>query len=136
MITTEYTPLEKEVEIVSFDDDDAEFTNRNIAAFRYKGEQHQVSTWKEMLVDLCKLLYKEKTTEMIYLATKCMYLHSMQQYYTSMVAENCHVWTSNSTKTKQGIIQYIFKELNIAPSDLEIELLPISEKGNSESEED
>lgn len=136
MITSEYVPLEKEIEVVSFDDDDAEFTNRSIAAYRYKGERHIVTTWKEMLVELCKLLYRERTTEMLYLATKNMHLYSSKQNYTSMIAENCHVWSSNSTKTKQGILQYIFKELNIAPSDLEIELLPISEKENNETNED
>ena len=128
--------LEKEVEIISFDDDDADFTNRSIAAFRYRGEQHQVSTWKEMLVELCKLLYKEKPTEMLYLSTKNTNLYSQQHNYTSMIAENCHVWSSNSTKSKQTVIQYMFKELNIAPSDLEIELLPISDKNDDGIDED
>ena len=136
MITTDYTPLEKEVEIISFDDDDADFTNRSIAAFRYRGEQHQVSTWKEMLVELCKLLYKEKPTEMLYLSTKNTNLYSQQHNYTSMIAENCHIWSSNSTKSKQTVIQYMFKELNIAPSDLEIELLPISDKNDDGIDED
>lgn len=134
MITTSYVPLEKDVDVVSLDDDDVEFTGRLISAYIYKGERHQVTTWKDMLVEVCKTLYAEKPTEMLYLATKNSYLYSKEESFTSIIAENCHVWSANSTKSKRGILLYIFKELNISPSLLEIELVPLGV--NEDSEED
>lgn len=124
MITTAYEPLEKAVDVVSLDDDDVEFTGRAISAYILRGERHQVTTWKDMLVDVCKTLYGEKPTEMLYLATKNSYLYSKEESYTSIIAENCHVWSANSTKSKRGTLLYIFKELNISPSVLEVELVP------------
>lgn len=135
MIETAYEPLEKEVEVVSFDDDDIEFTGRKIAGYRYKGSSHKVLSWKDMLVEVCKILYHEKPTEMIYLATRNDNVYSDVKPYTSMIAENCHVWTSNSTRVKRGILLYIFRELNISPSDLEIELIPLNEDVNNDIEE-
>lgn len=133
MITTAYEPLEKAVDVVSLDDDDVEFTGRAISAYILRGERHQVTTWKDMLVDVCKTLYSEKPTEMLYLATKNSYLYSKEESYTSVIAENCHVWSASSTKSKRGTLQYIFKELNISPSVLEVELVP---QGNSDEIED
>lgn len=122
-----YSPLEKELEIVSLDDDDIELTGRKIAGFRYHGERHPDIVWKNLLVDVCKLLYQEKPTEMLYLASRENNLHSHSNDNYSYVADNCYVWSSNSTKTKRGILLYIFKEVGISPSELEIELIPENE---------
>ena len=134
MITSAYVPLEKNVDVVSLDDDDVEFTGRSISAYIYNGERHQVTTWKDMLVEVCKTLYGEKPTEMFYLSTKNSYLYNHEESYTSVVAENCHVWSANSTKSKRITLLYIFKELNVSPSLLEIELVP--QGANGESDED
>ena len=91
------------------------------------------ATWKEMLVEVCKTLFSEKPTEMLYLATKNYTLFSKEEGYTTQVAENCHVWSANSTKSKQQSLLYIFNELNISPAVLEIELVP---QINSEEGED
>ena len=133
MITTAYEPLEKAVDVVSLDDDDVEFTGRAISAYILRGERHQVTTWKDMLVDVCKTLYGEKPTEMLYLATKNSYLYSKDEGYTTIIAENCYVWSANSTRSKRATLQYIFKELNIPPSVLEVELVP---QGNSDDAEE
>ena len=135
MITTDYKPLEKEVDVVSLDDDDVEFTGRMISAYIYKGERHQVTTWKDMLVEVCKTLYGEKPTEMLYLATKNSYLYSKEESFTSAIAENCHVWSSSNTKSKRSTLLYIFKELNISPSFLEIELVPQGVNGDADEDE-
>ena len=124
MMKSEYKPLEKEYEIVSLDDDDIELTGRKIAGFRYRGERHPDIVWKNLLIDVCKLLYAEKPTEMLYLATKSYYLHPSPKDIYSYVADNCYVWSSTSTKTKRATLLYIFEKIGIAPSELEIELLP------------
>ncbi len=127
MISSDYVPLEKELEIVSLDDDDIELTGRKIAGFRLHGERHPDIVWKNLLVDVCKLLYKEKPTEMLYLATKELNLHAHSNENFSYVADNCYIWSSNSTRTKRAILLYIFKEIGISPSELEIELVPESD---------
>ncbi len=122
MITSVYTPVEKEFDVVSLDDDDVEFTGRKIAGYRYMGNRHDAESWKDMLINVCKILYAEKPYEMLYLATKNFNLHEKGSSYTSEVANGCHVWSSNNTKYKIITLRYIFEELNISPSELEIEL--------------
>ncbi len=124
MITTAYEPLEKAVDVVSLNDDDAEFTGRSISAYIFRGERHPVTTWKDMLVEVCKNLFSEKPTDMLYLATKNSMLFIKDEGYTTRIADNCYVWSANSTKNKQSVLLYIFKELNISPSILEVELVP------------
>ncbi len=135
MITTNYQPLEREVESIYLDDEDIEFTGRKLASFTYQGEQHHVTVWKDLLVDVCKLLYHEKPTEMLYLATKDYCLHPQQKDNNTKVAEDCYVWSANSTKSKRAILLYIFKEIGIAPSELVIGLVPVTETTNEDIEE-
>lgn len=125
MIESDYIPLEKEYEIVSFDDEEYEFTGREILGFRYREERHKVNTWKEMLVHVCKLMYNENPSSMTYLCSKNWWVHDTEAKDRSYVADNCYVHTSCSTNTKRSILNYLFKELNIPPSVLEFELTPI-----------
>lgn len=127
MITSKYVPLEKEVDVMAIDDDDVELKGRRVHAFRYKGEKHPVWSWKDLLVELCKILYNEYPSEMIYLATKEDNLFSSPTAYTTPVNTDCHVFSSNDTRTKRNVILYILKELGINPSELELELEPINE---------
>lgn len=136
MISTQYVPLEREVEIVSIDDDDTDLKGRTITAFRYNGAKHNVSSWKMMLVEVCKLIFNEYPTEMLYLATKNNYLHDSAQDYTTPVVENCHVWASNDTRSKRNVLLYIFKELGIDPSILELELVPLNNNVVDDNVED
>ncbi len=127
MIETTYTPLEKELDIVSLDDDDVEVTGRKIAGYRYRGSRHDAESWKDMLVNVCKILYDEKPYEMLYLATKNLWLHEKSNHNTSEVAKGCHVWSASSTKTKISTLRYIFEGLSISPSELEIELYQVED---------
>ena len=136
MISTQYVPLEREVEIVSIDDDDTDLKGRTITAFRYNGTKHIVTSWKMMLVEVCKLIFNEYPTEMLYLATKNNYLHDSAQDYTTPVVENCHVWASNDTRSKRNVLLYIFKELDLDPSVLELELVPLNNNVVDDNVED
>jgi len=73
---------------------------------------------------------------MLYLATRNNNLYSREQNYTTKVAENCYVWTSNDTRTKRSVLLYIMKEVGINPSDLELELVPLNDNAISDSVED
>ena len=131
MIATQYVPLERETEVVSLDDDDIELKGRTITAFRYKGIKHDVWSWKMMLVEVSKLLFKEYTSEMLYLATKNYCYHAKEQDNLTKIADNCYVWSANDTKSKRGVLLYLFKELGVAPSELELVLVPLNDNSNS-----
>lgn len=135
MVTSEYVPLEKEYELVSFDDEEYELTGRTILGFRYREERHQVSTWKEMLVQVCKLMYNENPSTMTYVTSKDNWVHEDDSKERSKVAERCYVFSSCSTNTKRSILNYLFKELSIPSNVLEFELVPLVDKVTDSEEE-
>lgn len=135
MITTQYKPLEKEFESVAFTDDDIELTGRFISGFEYRGISYKVNTWKDMLVNVCKLMSDEKPTEMVYLAQKEYWVHAVPAKDRSFVVENCYVHSSNSTKTKCQVLSYLFEHLEIPASVLEFHLYPQSDKVVDETAE-
>ena len=128
MITSEYTPLEREYELVSFDDDEYELTNRTILGFRYREGRHSVYNWKDMMVQVAKLMYNEKPSTMAYLASKSEWLHETDSKDRSKVADRCYLYTSCSTNTKRSGLNYMFKELEIPSNILEFELVPLADK--------
>ncbi len=128
MIQTEYIPLEKDYELVSFDEDEYELTGRTIIGFRYRNERHQVWTWKQMLEQVCKLMYNENPSSMTYLSSKNYWVHETDSKDRSKIAERCYVHTSCSTNTKRSILTYLFKEMGIPSSILEFEIAPFAEK--------
>ena len=128
MIKSDYIPLEKEYELVSFDDDEYELTGRTIQGFRYRDERHSVITWKDMLVMVCKLMYNENPSTMTYLATKNYWIHETDGKDKTKIADQCYVYSSCSTNTKRSILNYLFMELGIPSSVLEFELAPLADK--------
>lgn len=135
MIASEYTPLEKEYELVDFNDDEFELTNRYIMGYRYRDERHRVTTWKEMLVQVCKLMYNENPTTMTYLASKKYWVHDVESKDNTKIADKCYVYSSCSTNTKKSILTYLFKEMGIPSSVLEFELIPLTDKTVENNEE-
>lgn len=128
MISSSYKPLEKDMETVLLTDDEYEWTNRNILAFTYKGRKYDSITWKDMLVQLCQILYKEQPTNMIYLSHKKWWLHDTDSSTRAKIGEGCYVYTACDTRTKKSIIKYIFEKCNIPETELEIHMLPLSDK--------
>lgn len=134
MITTAYCPLEKEVEIVTLDDEDTELTGRQIVGYNLNGQRHEVSNWKEMIVDVCKNLYKEYGSDMLYLATKDYYFHEKSGSNRTQISEKCYVWTWSSTKDKRATLLYLFSELGIPASTLELVIQPLNDAINATEE--
>lgn len=135
MITTNYTPLAKETDTVSFNDDELELTGRKIAAFTYKGTRYQVWTWVDMLIQLCRIIYAEEPIQMNSIAAKEEWFHTSSRNDRSQITENCYVHTSCSTRTKCSILTYLFEQLDLNPADLEFELVPLSDKEVNDNEE-
>ncbi len=130
MINSSYEPLEKDVDIVSFADDEYELTGRKLVAFSYKGQKYDVTTWKDMLIQVCRMVYEENKNTMVYLCQKDEWFHKVpaQDGSRTCIAENCYVYSSCSTKSKQSILTFLFQNCGIAESDLELYLQPLSDK--------
>ena len=133
MPTTDFKPVEKDTDHVPFDDEDIILTGRKITAFSYKGGHVKVTSWKEMVVAVCQLLYKDSPSSMHVLCNADIWLHSTPSDGCSIFAEGCYVYTSCSTSTKISILRYIFNKLAILPSELEFELMPIVDAADTES---
>lgn len=118
MITSEYTQLDADVEEISLFDEDVDLTRRKLKAFSYKGEKYETSSWKDMMVDLLQILYKEDTASVIYLANKQYWLYTTCDDYRTKIEDECYVHSHNSTKTKMDILHYVFNNLNIPETDL------------------
>lgn len=135
MIESAYQPLVRESETVSFEDDEYELTGRTLLAYTYKGERHEVSTWKQMLIEVCKILYSEHPTAMAYQATKNYWVHTeANNKERTCIAENVYVYSSASVKTIQSILRYLFDQLSLSAADLDFELKPINDKIVEEEE--
>ncbi len=129
MITTDFIPIQKETDRVPFDEEDGELTGRRITAYSYKDMRHKVSTWKEMLLLLCREIY-EDYPDSIRLLCKERYgrlSDSQQNGDWSMFEKGCYVYSSCSTQNKLFILRAIFNRLAIPLSDLEFELTPVEE---------
>lgn len=135
MISTSYEPLEKEVDIVSFADDEYELTGRKLLAFSFKGQKFEVYTWKDMLLQVCRMVYNDNPTTLVYLCKKHWWFHETSTSERSRIADGVYVHSSCSTKTKQSILTYLFQNCGISDSDLELYLQPLSDKQVEETEE-
>jgi uncharacterized protein with ParB-like and HNH nuclease domain len=126
MIQTKYTPLDKEVDSVSFDDDDYELKSRLISSFEYKGVKYEISTWKDMLIKVCQMIYQDYASTMIYLSHKNVWFFDKNTHDYSEIANGCFVYSACNTQTKKVILQYLFENCSIPESDLIFNLVPIN----------
>lgn len=136
MITTSFKPVEKDTDRISFDDEEAELTGRHISGFSYKGNRLKVLSWKDMLVNLCQLIYAESPSSMRVLCNARYWLHDNPGTDNSRTqfADGCFVHSSCSTNTKMSVLHYIFNKLNIPASELEFELIPLTEASTEDAD--
>jgi hypothetical protein len=131
IISTTFKPVEKDTDHVSFEDEELEVTGRSICAFSYKGVRYLTTTWSDMLVDLCKLIYNETPPSIRLLCNANYWLHDKDSVEYRNFAEGCYVYTSCSTKTKMSILHYLFEKLTIPQSELEFELVPLKDDNDN-----
>ena len=86
-----------------------------------------------MLVAVCQLLYKDSPSSMRVLCNADIWVHSKPDEDYSLFAEGCYVFTSCGTPTKISILRYLFKNLNLLPTDLDFELIPIADAAVNET---
>lgn len=126
MIETKYVPLTRETDVVSMEDE-ADLTGRNILAFTYRGSRYEVTTWKDMLLSICKQIFTDNQDAMKSLCSKEDWFHCKESKGCTSFADGCYVYTSCSTSTKMTILNILFKHCNIPTSDLEFELASVQD---------
>lgn len=132
MPQTDFTPLEKPTDSVTFNDEDVELTGRYLAAFTYNGERRLVTSWKAMLLELCGMIYENHKTAVDYLCSKDSWFHTEEQKGRTSFAPGCFVFSDNSTQTKMTIINVLFKECSIPDEALTFDLQPIQNSTDDE----
>lgn len=126
MPTSSFIPLQNSADNVTFDED-IDLTGRYISAFSYKGTRQVVSSWKDMLLDLCYMLYREHKTSMEFLCSKGAYFFAEPHQNCTQFAPGCFVYSDCSTKSKIAIIKKVFSECNIPEDELLFELTPVGQ---------
>ncbi|WP_295731163.1 HNH endonuclease family protein, partial [uncultured Muribaculum sp.] len=132
MLQTQFTPLEKPTDSVTFNDEDVELTGRYLAAFTYNGERRLVTSWKAMLLELCGMVYENHKTAVDYLCSKDSWFHTEEQKGRTSFAPGCYVFSDNSTQTKLTIINVLFKECSIPDEALIFDLQLIQNSTDDE----
>ena len=87
------------------------------------------------MVQVSKLIYADEPVQMNSLSAKEMWYHREEADGRTFVANNCYVFSSCSTKTKISILTYAFEQLGLNFSDLEFELIPLSDKDTISNED-
>ena len=122
MPSTSFEPAKREVETASRDDEDFEFTGKKLQASYLHEVRYTVNTWKEMLLQVCNHILREKrsTIEWLCANEKSCFSTSPESWIREL-APNMYVWTDNSTATKINILHGMFDESNIPASELVFE---------------
>lgn len=127
--TSDFKPFDNPTDIIVFDDGETELTGRKIAGYTYNGDSHAVTSWKEMLIEVCQSVYQQHKTSFENLAAKSTYhFRSEDQEGYYKIAINVFVFTDNSTWTKMQILKNLFQECGISPDTLSFELIPIAKE--------
>lgn len=71
--TSDFKPFDNPTDIIVFDDGETELTGRKIAGYTYNGDSHAVTSWKEMLIEVCQSVYQLHKTSFENLAAKSTY---------------------------------------------------------------
>ncbi len=125
MPTTSFEVAKQEAESASLDDEDFEFTGKKIQAYILHGVRYSVSTWKDMLVQVCGHILLEKRSTIEWLcANEKSGFNTIPESSRQELGPEMYVWTDNSTSTKINILNGMFTECNIPTSELVFEFRP------------
>ena len=122
---TTYTPPQKQYDEIALDDD-ATFTGRQLVKYRFRGNEHETTTWVDMYVAVLKELHNVDTAYLNYLADADDSVDLASQFSRSengadasaMVADGIYVNTGTSTQHKINMLRHLFEHYGQDPSDL------------------
>lgn len=119
MPTTDFEELKEEAESASLDEEEFEFTGKKLQAYILHGVRYTVNTWKDMLIQVCGQIYREKRS-----AVEWLCANEKNSFYTTPESGRCEfapnmfVTTNCGTSTKINILNCMFSECNISPMEL------------------
>lgn len=122
MPTTNFELKKKEADTVFLDDDDEYITGRKIQAYILHDVRHNVNTWKEMIIQVCRHILREKRATIEWLcANETGGFYTKAETWNYEFAPNMYVWSDCSTATKMSTLRKLFSECNIPASELAFE---------------
>ncbi len=128
-----FEPVRREQETASLDDEDFEFTGKKIQAYILSGVRYAVNTWKDMLIQVCGHMLREKRSTIEWMcANEKSGFSSTPETWRRELAPGMYVWTDNNTTAKINILRGMFAECNIPASDLIFEFRSDSEEEDEE----
>lgn len=127
---TTFKPLPKPVDEASLDEETFSPTNRNLKGFRLFGNEYNETTWKEMLLQVVKLVMERYTDIVDTLYDAEGFFWSAKQAdtrYCTMIAPQKYLWTSMDNRSKLRCLRFLFEKCDIAESELVLLLEPVKE---------
>lgn len=114
-----FEPLRREAESASLDDEEYDYTGKKLQAYILHGVRYAVNNWKEMLIQVCGHILREKRSTIEWLCANEKYsLSTTPEEGKYELAPGIYVFTHNNTITKIYILRGMFKECNIFESEL------------------
>lgn len=121
---TDYRPAVKQLESCTMYDKD-NLIGRKIARFAFKGTEHPVDSWKDMLQKMMQILYGENKQIIARMAADPREKRSFTYALTSErpgryceIGDGIYMWVDTNTKTKLALLQRMMKLYGEEPEDL------------------
>ena len=125
--TTDYKPVEKELDSVSLDDDDMDMTGCTIAKFSFKNTEQPADSWTDMYIKVLKMLHSDDASVLTRLAYEQDSNVELSTYFSTEptafgsgveIARGIYAFTGLSTQQKLSSLRRVFKQFKVEPEEL------------------
>lgn len=124
---TDFSPLEKEFDSCTLDDENFDFTGRDIAKYSYLNIEQPVTSWTDMFEHVIKYLHQKDKSVLMTLAYSKKENTDLANYVSNnesnlrsalKIDENLYIEKNTSTALKMSILRRIFTLYKVDPMDL------------------
>ena len=137
-----YTPPQKQYDEVALDDE-INLTGRTLVKYRFRGMEHDTTSWAEMYAAVLKELHNADKSYLNYLADAddsvelSIHVGRTAENYSSCVKidEDIYVWTGTATQYKINLLRKFFEQYKQDPSDLVFFLDDAKDTGSEDEAE-
>lgn len=137
-----YTPPQKQYDEVALDDE-INLTGRTLVKYRFRGIEHDTTSWAEMYAAVLKELHNADKSYLNYLADAddsvdlSIHVSRTSDNYTSCVKvdEDIYVWTGTATQYKINLLRKFLEQYKQDPSDLVFFLDDAKDTGSEDEAE-
>ena len=120
-----YTPPQKQYEEVSLDDD-ITLTGHSIVKYRFRGVEHETTSWVEMYTEVLKELHNGNKAYLNYLADaddsvdlSIQVTRSPDEFSSSVkIDDDIYIWTGTATQYKVNLLRKFFEQYKQDAADL------------------